>query len=76
MTRVAAAMELGQQGRPAEARLGEDYRTLGDLPAARRHLDLGLAAAGTLPDDGYGAMIRGGLAGLAERLRHEASTGG
>src|SRR3954447_4872471 len=142
MARVAEAMELGQQGRPAEARelfaaiwadlgpdgdplhrvavahamadlqddphdelawdlraleaveglsderaaaagvtspvaafypslhlnLGEDYRKLGDPEAARRHLDLGLAAAGTLPDDGYGAMIRGGLEGLAARL--------
>jgi hypothetical protein len=48
--------------------LGEDYRKLGDVAAARRHLALGLAAAGTLPDDGYGAMIRGGLDGLSERL--------
>jgi hypothetical protein len=48
--------------------LGEDYRKLGDPEAARRHLDLGVAAAGTLPDDGYGAMIRGGLEGLAQRL--------
>jgi hypothetical protein len=48
--------------------LGEDYRTVGDLAAARRHLELGLAAAGTLPDDGYGQLIRGGLEGLARRL--------
>src|SRR5437764_9445462 len=39
--------------------LGEDYRKVGDPQAARRHLDLGLAAAAALPDDGYGAMIRG-----------------
>src|SRR3954451_15095245 len=142
MARVAEAMELGQQGRPAEARelfariwadlgpdsdplhrvavahamadlqddpheelawdlraleavagvsderaaaagvtgpvaafypslhlnLGEDYRKVGDVGSARPHLELGLAAAGSLPDDGYGAMIRGGLEGLAERL--------
>lgn len=48
--------------------LGEDYRKVGDPQAARRHLDLGLAAAAALPDDGYGAMIRGGLEGLAQRL--------
>ncbi|MFW3173080.1 hypothetical protein [Geodermatophilus sp. CPCC 206100] len=48
--------------------LGEDHRKLGDLPAARRHLELGRAAAGELSDDGYGAMVRGGLEALATRL--------
>jgi hypothetical protein len=48
--------------------LGEDYRTIGDVESARRHLELGVAAAGALPDDGYGRMIRGGLEGLAQRL--------
>src|SRR4051794_35640111 len=48
--------------------LGEDYRKVGDQAAAQRHLSLGRAAAGALPDDGYGQMIRGGLEGLAERL--------
>lgn len=48
--------------------LGEDHRKLGDLAAARRHLELGGRAAGFLGDDGYGAMIKGGLAGLADRL--------
>ena len=48
--------------------LGEDYRKVGDTGAARRHLELGLAAVGTLPDDGYGRLIRGGLQGLAQRL--------
>jgi hypothetical protein len=48
--------------------LGEDYRKVGDVTAARRHLELGRAAVGTLPDDGYGTMIRGGLEGLAARL--------
>jgi hypothetical protein len=48
--------------------LGEDHRRLGDLAAARRHLELGRQAAAALGDDGYGAMIKGGLAGLAERL--------
>jgi hypothetical protein len=48
--------------------LGDAHRRLGDLAAARRHLELGRAAAGRLPGDGYGAMIRGGLDRLAERL--------
>ncbi len=48
--------------------LGEDYRKLGDLRAARHHLELGQQAAQALGDDGYGRMIRGGLVGLAARL--------
>ncbi|MEC3976078.1 hypothetical protein [Amycolatopsis sp. H20-H5] len=48
--------------------LGEVYRKLGDFPAARRQLELGLAAVGELGEDGYGAMIARGLDGLAERL--------
>jgi hypothetical protein len=48
--------------------LGEGYRKLGDGARAREHLDRGLAAVDTLPDDGYGRIIRGGLEGLAQRL--------
>lgn len=48
--------------------LGEVYRKLGDAQAARRHLDLGQAAAGALGQDGYSTMIRRGLRGLEERL--------
>ena len=48
--------------------LGEVYRKLGDHTAARRHLELGLAAVDALDDDGYGSMIRRGLQGLAARL--------
>jgi hypothetical protein len=48
--------------------VGEDYRKLGDLDAARRHQELGTAAAPALLDDGYGRMIRGGLDRLRERL--------
>ena len=51
--------------------LGEDYRKLGDLAAARRHLDLGRQAVSLLGDDPYGAMIKAGLDGLAERLTGE-----
>jgi hypothetical protein len=63
MTSTAGAM------RPSlHLNLGEDYRKLGERAAARRHLELGLAACDALPDDGYGRMIRGGLERLAERL--------
>lgn len=48
--------------------LGEDYRKLGDLEAARRHLELGTRAVSLLGDDPYGAMIKAGLDGLADRL--------
>jgi len=48
--------------------LGEDYRKLGDLPAARRHLELGQESAAALGDDGYSRMTRGGLERLAARL--------
>jgi hypothetical protein len=48
--------------------LGECYRKLGNLEAAGEHLRRGQVAVGTLGDDGYGQMIKGGLDRLAERL--------
>lgn len=48
--------------------LAECYRKLGQLEHAREHLHRGQAAAGALGDDGYGAMIKRGLARLADRL--------
>ncbi|NAZ74330.1 tetratricopeptide repeat protein [Kineococcus sp. T13] len=48
--------------------LGEVHRKLGDLDAARRHLDLGGRAVSTLPDDDYGQMITAGLDALRQRL--------
>lgn len=48
--------------------LGEVYRKLGDIAAARHHVALGRRAADALPADGYGTMIRRGLDGLADRL--------
>ncbi|RJL32667.1 tetratricopeptide repeat protein [Bailinhaonella thermotolerans] len=48
--------------------LGDVLHRLGDLGRARDHLRRGLAAADALPDDGYGRMIRQGLANLADRL--------
>jgi hypothetical protein len=44
------------------------YRRLGDLDRARAHLVAGQRAAAALGDDGYAAMIRGGLARLEARL--------
>jgi hypothetical protein len=48
--------------------LGDDYRRLGAAAQAREHLALARAAEHVLPDDGYGRMIRGGIADLARRL--------
>jgi hypothetical protein len=48
--------------------LGDGYLRQGRTTEARAQLDAGLAASDALGDDGYGAMIRGGLARLAERL--------
>jgi hypothetical protein len=48
--------------------LGDVYRRLGDAQRAAEHLRRGQADADALAEDGYGAMIRGGLSRLAERL--------
>jgi hypothetical protein len=48
--------------------LGEDYRKLGDLPAAREQLALARERLDALGDDDYAAGIRLALDGLAERL--------
>ena len=71
------ALEAARSADPAEVRgffpslhlnLGDVYRRLGDLPRAREHLEAAQADLDTLDDDGYGQMIRGGVARLAERL--------
>ncbi|MFE3587308.1 tetratricopeptide repeat protein [Streptomyces niveus] len=48
--------------------LGDVYRRLGEWDLARAHLERGLEAVGTLGDDGYGQLIKGGLDRLAQRL--------
>jgi hypothetical protein len=48
--------------------VADAHSRVGDLHAARRHVELGLAAASALGDDGYGRMIRAGLDRLAARL--------
>ena len=48
--------------------LADVYRRLGDVERATDHLGRARAALDTLPDDGYGRMIRGGIARCADRL--------
>jgi hypothetical protein len=48
--------------------LGDGYLRQGRTALAREQLTAGIAALDALPDDGYGAMIRGGLIGLHQRL--------
>lgn len=48
--------------------IGDAYRKLGQLEDAARHCAAGLAAASALDDDGYGALVRGGLERLARRV--------
>jgi hypothetical protein len=52
--------------------LADVYRRLGGGPQARQHLTLAQAAVGALDDDGYGRMIREGIARCATRLAEEA----
>lgn len=70
---ASKAAEAGVPGRAGfypslHLNLGDVYRRLGDLAAARRHVELGRAAVGALGDDGYGRMITAGLDRLAERI--------
>jgi hypothetical protein len=48
--------------------LGDGYRRQGRFAEAADQLQMGRAAVGLLPDDGYGRMIREGLDRLEERL--------
>ncbi len=48
--------------------LGDVSRRLGDPTSARRYAKLGTDAMEALSDDGYGRMIRQGLARLLDRL--------
>jgi hypothetical protein len=53
--------------------LGDGYLRQHRVAEAQAQLDAGQAAAGTLKDDGYGQLIRGGLVRLAERVGAAAS---
>lgn len=48
--------------------LGDGYRRQGRADAAREHLEAAEAGSGALGDDGYGAMLRDGIARLRARL--------
>jgi hypothetical protein len=48
--------------------LGDGYLRQGRLEDAETHLDAGLDAVDSLPDDRYAAMVRNGLDGLHRRL--------
>lgn len=48
--------------------LGDGYLRQGRVEQARVQLDAGLAAVDTLGNDGYGAVVRGGLERFAGRL--------
>ncbi|WP_374969512.1 hypothetical protein [Terrabacter sp. BE26] len=48
--------------------LGDGNLRLGNLEAARTHLEAARRAEHFLPCEGYGAMIRGGIDRLAHRL--------
>ncbi|HMM95555.1 hypothetical protein [Phycicoccus sp.] len=70
------ADELAPVGIPSAAgmapslhlNLADGYRRSGRPADARRHLEAAEAEAGTLADDGYGEMLRGGIRRLRERL--------
>lgn len=55
-----------------ELNLADGYHRRGDVDLARLHLKRGRAAAAALHHDGYGAMIRGGLDALGQRLAESA----
>lgn len=48
--------------------LADGYHRQGRIALAREHLDLGLAHAEALNNDGYGKMILAGLNHLAQRI--------
>ena len=55
--------------------LGEAYRKVGNLALAQHHCDEGRARVESLPDDGYGAMVRDALDRLAERIADDTPPG-
>lgn len=48
--------------------LAEDYRKLGAFDQARSHLERATQALAALPEDGYGRMIRMGIARMQDQL--------
>ncbi len=58
-----------------QANLAEVYLRLDDRPPARHHLAQARAVAQTLPDDGYGRMIRRLIARLTQTLDPDSAPG-
>lgn len=52
--------------------LADVHRRRGDRDRAREHLDRARETVGRLDDDGYGRMIRDGIAGCAARLAEDS----
>lgn len=55
--------------------IAKGYEDLNDLVNARRHYQLALSFSGQLKDDGYGNMIRSGIAAGIERVNRSMSEG-
>ena len=62
---ISSAAELAPS---LHLNLGDGYLRQGRLDQARAQLDLGLAAVGSLGDDGYGRLVGDGLRRLGDRL--------
>ena len=51
--------------------VAKGYEDLGDFDNARKHYELGQTHLDSLPDDGYGKLIRGGIHNGLQRLRQQ-----
>ncbi|MBC3191477.1 hypothetical protein H7X46_10425 [Pseudonocardia sp. C8] len=65
---VHASLEVAGFHPSLHLNLADVHRRLGHDEEARRHLALAGDHAGALRDDGYGRMIRSGIARCAARL--------
>ncbi|TDC54213.1 hypothetical protein E1212_03545 [Jiangella ureilytica] len=63
-----AGFDVREFAASLQLNVADAYRRLGDVASARTHAALALAACDDLDDDGYGRMIRAGVARLAERI--------
>ncbi|MFF5032795.1 hypothetical protein [Nocardia salmonicida] len=54
--------------------LADNFRRLGAFPAATRHIEAARERLDILPDDDYGALIRGACTGVAAAIAAEDTT--